>query len=246
LIGLYIRAFGFALAQAVLTTLFGTLAIFTLPCTPVWRIRLIAVPWTRSVLAALRLCCGVKVVVQGREHLPDAPVIVLSKHQSAWETLAFMGYSPRPPCFVFKKELLYIPFFGWGIALMRMIAIDRSKGRRAFEFVVEQSRQRLREGRWVIMFPEGTRIPVGQRGSYKTGGARVAIGTHTPVLPIAHNAGECWPRNSFIKYPGTITVSLGPLISSSDKTPEMLNAEVETWIETEMRRISPHVYGDSQ
>ncbi|RCS58384.1 lysophospholipid acyltransferase family protein [Parvibium lacunae] len=236
------RSLVFLLVQAALTVLFGSLAFLTWPLPPVWRIRLIAVPWTRSVLCALRLICGIRVQVIGRENLPDAPVIVLSKHQSAWETLAYMGYSPRPPCFVFKKELLYIPFFGWGIGLMRMIAIDRSQGRNAFEQVVRDGLQRLQEGRWIIMFPEGTRIPVGQTGSYKTGGARLAIRTQMPVLPIAHNAGECWPKNRFIKQPGCITVSIGPLLSSRDKTPEMLNAEVESWIEAEMRRLNPERY----
>ena len=243
---LFLRSLVFALIQALLTAVFGTLAFFTIPFSPVTRIQLISIPWTRSVLTALRFICGVKVQVLGRENLPDAPVIVLSKHQSAWETIAFMGYSPRPPCFVFKKELLYIPFFGWGIALMRMIAIDRSQGRNAFEQVVKQSIERLAEGRWIIMFPEGTRIPVGQAGQYKTGGARLAIRAGVPVLPIAHNAGECWPKKRFIKTPGTITVSIGPLISSLDKTPEMLNAEVEMWIESEMRTISPDAYRTPQ
>ena len=236
----------FMLSLASLTASFGCLAFLTIFFNPVTRIQLIALPWTRSVLWALRYLCGVKVVVRGWENLPDAPVIVLSKHQSTWETLAYMAYSPRPPCFVFKKELLYIPFFGWAISLMRMIAIDRSQGRNAFEQVASEGLQRLAEGRWIILFPEGTRIPVGQTGTYKTGGARLAVRTQTPVLPIAHNAGECWPKNRFMKLPGTITVSIGPLLSSTNKTPEALNAEVQAWIEGEMRRISPTRYAPAQ
>ena len=149
---------------------------------------------------------------------------------------------PRPLVFGFKKELHYIPFFGWGLALLRMIPIDRSKGKDAFAQVVTQGRQRLANGQWIIMFPEGTRIAVGKKGSYKTGGARLAIETNTTVVPLAMNSGDCWPKNAFIKSPGTITVSIGKPISPEGKTAQEIMLEVENWVEAEMRQISPQHY----
>jgi 1-acyl-sn-glycerol-3-phosphate acyltransferase len=202
--------------------------------------------WNMFVLWAVKTVCGIRYKVKGYENLPDAPVILLSKHQSAWETIFYLYFMPRPLVYVFKKELLYIPFFGWGIALLRMIPIDRKKGKDAFAHVVEQGRKRLADGQWIIMFPEGTRIPVGQKGKYKGGGARLAIETNTPVVPIAMNSGECWPKNSFIKQPGTITVSIGKPISPQGKSTADLMQEVENWIESEMRVISPLVYSKKQ
>ncbi len=186
--------------------------------------------------------CGIKWKVQGEQNLPDEPVILLSKHQSTWETFFFPVWMPRELCYVFKRELLYIPFFGWGIALCDMIHINRSKRSDAFEQVVNQGARKLAERRWIIMFPEGTRIAVGKKGQYKSGGARLAIRTGAKVVPIAHNAGECWPRKAFIKTPGLVTVSIGPAIASQGKTPDALMREVEAWIEQEMRRISPQAY----
>ena len=150
--------------------------------------------------------------------------------------------TPRPLVFVFKKEITYIPFFGWAISMLRMIPIDRSKGKDAFAHVVTQGRKRLADGQWIIMFPEGTRIAVGKKGQYKGGGARLAVETDTPVVPIAVNSGECWPKNSFIKLPGTVTVSVGKPIPPNGMNAVELMQEVETWIEAEMRVISPQVY----
>jgi 1-acyl-sn-glycerol-3-phosphate acyltransferase len=180
--------------------------------------------------------------VKGFDNLPDAPVILLSKHQSAWETIFYCWLMPRPMIFVFKKSLLYIPFFGWGLAMLRMIAIDRSRGREAMTQVIETGKQRLDDGQWVIMFPEGTRTAVGSQGKYKSGGAILAIGTDTPVVPIAVNSGDCWPRNAFIKKPGTITVSIGAPISPQGLTAGQLMEKVEHWIESEMRVITPGAY----
>lgn len=198
--------------------------------------------WNVFVIGTARVLCGIRYRIIGLENLPDGPAILLSKHQSAWETIFFMCVMPRPVVFVFKKELLYIPFFGWGLALLRMIPIDRSKGRDAFAQVLEHGRKRLNEGRWIVMFPEGTRIPVGQRGRYKGGGTRLAVETATPIVPIALNSGECWPKNSFVKKPGLITVSIGKPISPEGRTPADLIEQVEHWIESEMRVISPGVY----
>ena len=202
-----------------------------------------AVGWPRLAVWGVRVICGVRYQVLGREHLPNAPVILLPKHQSAWETCFLIGaFLPRQMCFVYKRELHWVPFFGWGLAMLRMVSINRRDSTSAFEQVVAQGAQRLAQGRWVIIFPEGTRTKVGATTKYKSGGARLAVRTGVPVVPIALNSGECWPRNSFIKKPGLITVSIGTPISSHDKTAEQLNKEVQQWIEAEMRRISPHAY----
>jgi 1-acyl-sn-glycerol-3-phosphate acyltransferase len=149
---------------------------------------------------------------------------------------------PRPLAYVFKKELLYIPFFGWGIGLTDMVHIDRKLGKQAFRKVAEQGTRLLGKGTWVIMFPEGTRIPRGQVGQYKSGGTRLAIDTGAPVVPIAVTSAKCWPRKAFIKRPGTVDVSIGKPIPSVGRQPDELLAEVQTWIEAEMRRLDPDAY----
>ncbi len=198
--------------------------------------------WNVFIVWCAKWICGINYQFKGYENFPDAPAIILSKHQSAWETIFLLANLPRPLVFVFKKEILYIPFFGWGIALLRMIPIDRKQGKNAFKSVVAHGKRRLKDGQWIIMFPEGTRIPVGQQGKYKSGGTRLAVETGAVVVPIALNSGECWPKNSFIKKPGTVTVSVGKPISSEGKTPDELMEQVEQWIESEMRVISPHAY----
>lgn len=189
------------------------------------------------MLFLLRNLCGIRYQIIGAENIPKTPSIVLSKHQSAWETLAFQKIFP-PQVWVLKKELLRIPFFGWGLAMTSPIAIDRSAKKKALEQIVEQGKDRLKQGFWIVIFPEGTRIPPGQRGKYRIGGAWLATHTNTLVVPVAHNAGELWGRNSFIKYPGTITVSIGEPIDPTGMEPGELNAQVEAWIEFEMLRIS--------
>ncbi len=198
--------------------------------------------WLRINIWGLEHICGIRWQVIGQANLPDEPVILLSKHQSTWETFFFPVWMPRELCYVFKRELLFIPFFGWGIGLLDMIHINRAKRADAFEQVVTQGTRKLSEDRCIIMFPEGTRIPVGKTGQYKAGGARLAVRTGAKVVPIAHNAGEVWPKKAFVKKPGLVTVSIGPAIVSQGKAPEAILLEVESWIETEMRRISPHAY----
>jgi len=202
--------------------------------------------WNVFVIWAARVCCRIRYQVKGMENLPDGPAILLSKHQSAWETIFYPMLMPRPLAFVFKKELLYIPFFGWGIGLLRMIPIDRSRGRDAFSQVVEKGRERLANGQWIILFPEGTRIPRGQKGVYKSGGTRLAVATQAPVVPIAMNSADCWPRNAFIKTPGLITISIGKPIPSERLNAAELMQQVENWIESEMRVISPAAYPDTR
>ena len=219
-------------------------AFLCLLCAPLpRRIRYaVTMCWPTMQIWAARWLLGIRHEVIGVENLPDGPAILLSKHQSTWETMFYPGYMPREVCFVFKRELLYLPFFGWGIGLLDMIHINRGRAVDAFEEVVRQGTVKLAQGRWIIMFPEGTRMPVGAPSRFKSGGARLAARTSTPVVPIAVNSGRVWPKNSFIKHPGLVTVSIGPTIETAGRSAEAINTEVQRWIETEMRRMNPEDY----
>lgn len=198
--------------------------------------------WTLFAIQAARWVCGIRWRVEGWDNLPDGPAIVLPKHQSAWETLWLPSFLPRRLTFVYKRELHRVPFFGWGIASLHMINIDRRRGQDAFEQVVAQGIEHLRDGWWIVIFPEGTRTPPGSTRRYKTGGVRLAVRTGTPVVPIAVNSGELWPRKAFLKKPGEITVAIGKPIPTAGKSVDEVGAQVEAWIETEMRRLAPHRY----
>ncbi|MFN3416059.1 MAG: lysophospholipid acyltransferase family protein [Caldimonas sp.] len=200
------------------------------------------VGWLRLVMWGARVFCGVSYRVQGLEHLGDEAVILCPKHQSTWETFAFPCLMSHPLCYVFKRELLFIPFFGWAMARLDMIHIDRSKRSEAWSKVAEQGRRYMAQGNWVIMFPEGTRTPRGGQGVYKSGAARLAVATGVPVVPIAVTSARCWPRKSFLLTPGVIDVSIGRPIPSAGREPEELMREVEAWIEAEMRRLDPQAY----
>lgn len=193
--------------------------------------------WSQFVIWWLALTCGLRYQVSGRENIPPGPAIILAKHQSAWETLALQRIFP-PQTWVLKRSLFFIPIFGWGLALLEPIGIDRSAGRKALQQVVEQGTDRLRRGIWVVIFPEGTRTAPGVRGKYNIGGAVLAKKSGYPIVPVAHNAGEFWRRNSFLKYPGTIQVVIGPVINPQGMDTGEINAAVESWIEDTMTRIS--------
>ncbi len=202
-----------------------------------------AVNWFRVVMWGTRVILGIKMRVTGLENLPqNGPAVLLSKHQSALETLWLPTIMSHPLAFVFKRELLKIPFFGWSMARLDMIHIDRSSRSVAMKHVIEQGRRLLSQGTWVIMFPEGTRIPRGQAGTYQTAGTRLAIAAGAPVIPIAVATARCWPRHGFIKTSGVVTVSIGPAIPSKGRDPKTLMREVQDWIEAEMRRIDPEAY----
>lgn len=192
--------------------------------------------WTGFNIWWLRLTCGVNYQIRGMEHLPDQAVIVFAKHQSTWETL-FLHWRLPPLAWVLKRELLWLPLFGWGLAVLEPIAINRKATVAAVAQILTQGEQYLKSGRWVLIFPEGTRCAPGQRRRYKSGGARLAAHSGYPVLPIAHNAGEFWRRRSFIKYPGTIEVVIGPLIPTKDLTAPQVNERAERWIEQTMQEI---------
>ena len=201
--------------------------------------------WLKLVVDAAGPLLGIRNHVIGYENLPlgkQAPAVLLVKHQSTWETFCMPALMPHPLAYVFKKELLRVPFFGWAMARMDMIHIDRADGARAFVKVVQQGQRLLDQGTWVIMFPEGTRIDRGQQGTYKTGGTRLAVRTGAPVIPIAVTSAKCWPRKAFIKTPGVVEISIGQPIPSVGRQADELMQEVETWIETEMRRLDPSAY----
>ena len=192
--------------------------------------------WPRLNLWALEKICGVRYRVKGRENLPNEAAIVFSKHSSTWETIALQMLIP-PAVYVAKKELLYIPFFGWAMAVLNFLTIDRSAGLKAIRYLVDQAVDRLGRGLWIIIFPEGHRMPIDAAPNYKIGGAMMAARTEAPVVPVAHNAGVFWPRHSFLKWPGEITVSFLPPIETKGKKPDAILAEAEAVIEEEFKAL---------
>jgi 1-acyl-sn-glycerol-3-phosphate acyltransferase len=235
MIAVFLRSVAFECIRIALTIFFSAIALLIFPFKPLTRYRIITI-WARLVTLSASFICGIGYRVIGRENLPLEPAIILAKHQSAWETVAFQSIFP-PQVFVLKRSLLKIPFFGWGLAMMSPIAIDRTDGVGALRQMLEQGRARLSAGWWVVMFPEGTRIKAGERGRYHIGGAWLASKVNSPVVPVAHNAGTLWGRGAFMKYPGTITVSVGPAIDPDGLKPDQLNERVETWIEQEVARL---------
>ena len=231
-----LRSSLFSLGLLLVTPIFFVIALFTLPL-PVMKRYAVISHWSRVMLFWAKVSCGLTYQVQGRENIPDKPSIVLSKHQSAWETLAFQQIFPAQ-VWVVKRELLHVPFFGWGLRVLNPIAIDRRHTKTALPHLVEQGRNRLALGFWIVIFPEGTRVPPGERKKYNLGGARLAEDVQALVVPVAHNAGKFWPRNSFLKYPGCITVIVGPPINPAGLHAKEINARVEAWIEGQMAGLA--------
>lgn len=226
----------FSLVFIVTVPLFALLVVLCFPF-PFRTRYAVATRWSRLNLWWLARICNLRYEVSGREHIPAETAIIFSKHQSTWETLALQEIFP-PQVWVLKKELLWVPFFGWGLAMLGSIAIDRKAGRKAIEQLVTQGRQRLESGRWVVVFPEGTRMAPGQKGRYRIGGAILAEHTGHSVVPVAHNAGEFWPRRGFIKRPGVIRVVIGPPIPVQGRTAADILKDAENWIEQTMGEIS--------
>ncbi|WP_438766004.1 lysophospholipid acyltransferase family protein [Kushneria sp. TE3] len=183
------------------------------------------------------LCCGVRYRVEGRDNIPDTPCVVLANHQSEWETL-FLQTIKSPMCTVLKQELLKIPVFGWALRMLRPIPLDRSKPSRALRMVLSEGAARLASGLSVLLFPEGTRVPPGERRRFNKSGIHIACRSGVPILPVAHNAGEHWPSKSFIKRSGQINVVIGEPILTKDRKPDEVTREVEQWIEQQLSRIS--------
>ena len=230
-----IRSILFNLGMLVITPIFSVLAILLFPLPAVLHSRIIS-SWAYLAMFWLKVTCGLSFRVIGKENIPNHACIVLAKHQSAWETIAFQVIFP-PQIWVMKRSLLLIPFLGWAFAALKAIAIDRAAGREALKQMVEQGKDRLSRGLWVVIFPEGTRIAPGKKGKYHIGGAWLATHTQATVVPVAHNAGEFWRKNAFTKTPGVITVSIGKAIDSTGMKHDALNQMVEDWIEGEM----PHL-----
>ncbi len=234
---IFLRSALFAAALVIVTLPYAVLSVLTYPLSRMARFRVIS-GWSRIMLFIARHLCGLDYAVEGRENLPAHPCVILSKHQSAWETLAFQTVFP-PQVHVLKKELLWIPFFGWGLAMMSPIAINRAKGRTALRQLARLGKERILQGFWVVIFPEGTRVAPGTKRKYQPGGAWLAVQTGTPVVPVAHNAGLYWPKNAFLKHPGTITMRIGPVIPTQDRNPAEVIAEVEAWIERQQEDLCP-------
>ena len=235
-----LRSIAFLLGGVAITSVYGILVplggIFG------WRAGcFFASNYATVMLKWVEWSLGITCEVEGWENVPDYPVIAMAKHQSAWETL-FMESRFPPQCWIIKRELLWLPFVGWGLYAIRCIAIDRSSGHSARDQIVAQGAQRLAQGMWVSIFPEGTRIAPGKVGRYGIGGALLATRTGTPILPVAHNAGEYWPRYAFRKHPGRLKVVIGQPIATAGRDPISVNTEVQAWIESQMRRIAPHRY----
>jgi len=193
--------------------------------------------WISVNINGLKVICGVRWEVQGTENIPEKACLILSKHQSTWETF-FLAHHLKHVLFVAKRSLSFIPVFGWMIKLLGFVLIDRSAGRSAIQQMIEQSRELIGLNRWVVIFPEGTRMPVASETNYRIGGMKVSAETQIPILPVAVNSGEFWPRMGFIKWPGTITVIFGPLIYPGEKTPDDIREEVHAWIEGQMTKIT--------
>ncbi|WP_317623061.1 lysophospholipid acyltransferase family protein [Thiohalomonas denitrificans] len=192
--------------------------------------------WSGFVLWWLGVSCDLHFRVEGRENIPPGPAVVLAKHQSAWETIAMQQVFPAQT-WVLKRSLLWIPFFGWGLAMTRPVAIDRGAGKKALRQVIEQGTRRLRAGLWMIIFPEGTRVAPGEKGRYAVGGSMLAKQAGVPVVPVAHNAGAYWPKQGFTKKPGIITIAVGPTIDTRDRTAAEVNRKAEAWIESRMATL---------
>jgi 1-acyl-sn-glycerol-3-phosphate acyltransferase len=233
----FLRSLAFAVALVLLTIPYSFVSLATFPLGRLARYRIIS-GWACAVMWLARVMIGLRYRVEGLEHLPRSPSIILSKHQSAWETIAFQVIFP-PQVQVLKRTLLWIPFFGWGLALMSPIAIDRSRGMQALRRMAELGAARLAQGFSIILFPEGTRTRPGERRKYQIGGAWLAVKTGAQVIPVAHNAGAFWGRNAFLKRPGEVRVVIGEPMSPAGMTPEALNERVEAWIESRMVTLCP-------
>ncbi len=232
---LFLRSSLFFIGQLITAPVFTLIALLAWPVNPILRNQLIS-GWARSMIWWLRVTCNVRHEITGMENIPDKPCIILAKHQSTWETFAFQAIFPTQ-VYVLKRELLWIPIFGWGLAMTSPIAINRASGREALKQLVSKGQARLAQGLWVVIFPEGTRMRPHQQGKYHIGGAWLACQTKTPVLPVAHNAGHCWPKG-FIKQAGVIKLHIGPAIATADLKADALNLKVEQWIEAQMQVIN--------
>lgn len=236
-----IRSAIFGAIVPIFTVFWSVICVLSWPLPLRIRHRVVMV-WTNSVVKILKVICCIDYQIEGAENIPlDRNGIVMSKHQSAWETFYLPGLFDRT-AIILKHELLWVPFFGWGMATIEPIMINRNDKSSAMTQIISKGRKFLEQGRWILVFPEGTRIPSGKVGKYRLGAARLAVETGYPVLPVAHNAGRYWSRRKFVKTPGTVHLVFGPLIESTGKTAEEVLALTKDWIETTMHRIDASSY----
>ncbi|MDE3020419.1 MAG: 1-acyl-sn-glycerol-3-phosphate acyltransferase [Pseudomonadota bacterium] len=228
-----LRSLAFFLGMLFITPFYSILCLFTAPFSRKARYRFVTL-WNRIMLHWLSLTCGLRYEVCGLENLPTGPAVILSNHQSAWETIAFAEIFP-PLAYVLKRELLRIPFFGWGLALTSPIAIDRSEGKKALMQLLFQGNERIKQGFWVAVYPEGTRRNPGDLGAFAVGGAWLAAHAGVPVVPVAHNAGHYWARHAFMRRPGVIKVCIGPAIITVGRKPGEINDQARAWIESALK-----------
>jgi 1-acyl-sn-glycerol-3-phosphate acyltransferase len=226
---LFLRSLLFYIGQIISILVFAPLGVIIFPLKFETRYYLIS-RWATFNLWWLKICCGVSYKVEGIENIPDKACIVMCNHQSAFETLALQLIFV-PQVWILKRELLKIPIYGWGLASMQPIAIDRGSAIKSFRQIVEQGCERLKLNLWVIIFPEGTRVAPGEKGKYLPGGGLLAEKSATNIIPVAHNAGYLWPRNSMIKKPGLVSFVIGPIIETHDKSAKQITEEVKSWIE---------------
>ena len=235
-INLFSRSLIFSILMATTTFIYSFICVLCSPLPLRYRTAIIT-SWTKMIIWLLKVICKIDYRIEGLENVPkDRVGIVLSKHQSTWETFFLQGFFHQP-AIILKRELLWVPFFGWGLATIDPIAINRQSKSSAMEQIITKGKKCLEAGRWILVFPEGTRIPAGKIGNYKPGGAKLAVQTGYPVLPVAHNAGRFWAKRKFIKKPGTITIVFGPLIETTGKKAEDILIEAKKWIESTVARI---------
>ena len=236
-----IRTFFFYLLLSSSSFFWCIFCVFIAPFLPFRaRYRLVIQTWCRCATWLAKVVAGIHYEVRGLENIPQQPCVILAKHQSTWETF-FLSALFEPLSQVVKRELLYVPFFGWAMAMLKPIAIDRSNPKAALKQLAKQGDERIRQGAWVLIFPEGTRIPPGQIGKFSRGGAALAVNAGLPVLPIAHNAGEFWPKQGWAKYPGTVQVVIGPLMHAEGEGPRAiaeLNERAYAWVAQTQQQIS--------
>ena len=230
-----LRSALFAVAITLLTMVWALVSLATFPFPYPVRYRVIS-RWNAAVRWLLRVVVRLDYRIEGAQNVPDTPCIVFSKHESAWETIIFpLIFVPQT--WVLKRELLRLPFFGWGLGLLDPIAIDHKAGSAALQQVITQGRERIARGIWVVIFPEGTRVAPGTRRRYKQGGASLAAATATPVLPVALDSGDYWGRNSFIKHPGMVRVVIGEPIDTRGMGAGEINRRAEAWIEATVAQL---------
>ena len=238
---IWVRSFLFQVYFYVSVCFFATLCFITFPLP--YKLRFgFARMWGKSMLWTGRVMCGLDYVIEGREHIPDEPSVILVKHSTVFETYAQLAIFP-PQTWVLKRELLWIPIFGWGLAAMKPIAINRGAGGSAVKQVIAVGQERLKKGIWITVFPEGTRMPPGETRRYGVSGAALAKEAGVKILPVAHNAGDLWPRRGLRKKPGLIRFCIGPTIDPGNRPPKETNLVVQEWIEAKMREISAHYRG---